>query len=415
MSTKDFFASLKKYGAQKGFLKIRKLGLKTTIKYSVNLLSAKKIQAFHIPEQIEVLFVSVDPHSASHSYRVENHISELTNAGIESTWITVDELLRISILPSKLKTIVCWRTALDFNEVHALNSGKHQGVTIIYDTDDLTFDPESYTKDKVAGLQQIPESDADVLATSILKLQQKQIAESDFFIGSTDLLVKKALPIAAKTYLLPNKLPDWMMKQAEFIRETLKKQKVYEKDNFTQFVYPSGSNTHQKDFLTHSKIFLQFLENNPFSSLTILGFIESEELYEAFSSVGDRFKIIEAVPHTELLQKLSEFDVALAPLESNSDFVKAKSAIRFFQAGIIGMPIIASPEPEFDLVIRHKVNGWLAGTEKDWITSMTESMNQELRNSIGNEALNNAIAHQKQVSMAFGKSPIATKVSKSQK
>lgn len=405
MAAKDFFSSLSNYGLLKGFFYLKRVGLKKSLRHSFNLIRAKKTLIHSLPGEIQVLYVSVDPSSASHVYRVENQIDELEKSGIKSLWVTVDELLRTQEIPPNLKTIVCWRTALDINKILLFRLAQSQKVTIIYDTDDLTFDSISYKIEKVAGLQQIAVDQAIELTSSILSLKKKQIEESNYFVGSSKLLVSKAKPLTQHTYLLPNKLPGWMVEQAEQIRE----QSVLgfaPNDSFTKFVYPSGSNTHLDDFRSRTKVFLKFLEENPFTSLTILGFMDSFEIEKSFKRFGDRFKIVESVPHKQLLNNLKTFDVALAPLEQNSDFVRAKSAIRFFQAGILGIPTICSDEPEFREIIRPDINGWLASNDEDWLEALTESTNHKIRKSFGQNALVDTLRHQEMVSEIFWQSPI---------
>ena len=372
---------------------------------SLNLIRAKKTLVHSLPVDIQVLYVSVDPSSASHDYRVENQIDELEKSGIKSKWITVDELLRTQEIPPNLKTIVCWRTALDLKNIQIIKLAQSQKITIIYDTDDLTFDSNSYKIERVAGLQQIDIDEANELTGSILSLKRKQIEESNYFVGSSQLLVSKAKPLAKHTYLLPNKLPNWMVEQAEQIRE----QSVVGSGPygpFTKFVYPSGSNTHLDDFLSRSKVFYKFLEENPFTSLTILGFMNSSEIEQLFKRLGDRFTIVDSVPHKQLLNTLKKFDVALAPLEENSDFVRAKSAIRFFQAGILGIPTICSDEPEFREIIHPDKNGWLASNDEDWLEALRESTHHEIRKSFGQNALVDTLVHQEMVSEIFWQSPI---------
>lgn len=53
------------------------------------------------------------------------------------------------------------------------------------------------------------------------------------------------------------------------------------------------------------------------------------------------------VSHRELLPYLAKFHVQLAPLEMGNNFVSAKSATKFMQGGIIGVPTIASPTEPF--------------------------------------------------------------------
>lgn len=62
---------------------------------------------------------------------------------------------------------------------------------------------------------------------------------------------------------------------------------------------------------------------------------------------------------------LQQMDVVLAPLV-DSPFARCKSNIRCMTAGVVGVPVVASPVGTYAKYIRHGVNGFLAASSGEW-------------------------------------------------
>ena len=85
---------------------------------------------------------------------------------------------------------------------------------------------------------------------------------------------------------------------------------------------------------------------------------------------------------------IAKADVNLAPLEMNNPFCEAKSELKFFEAGIVRVPTIASPTESFRSLIRNYKNGFLASNQNEWFSCLKEIIEDEnLRKKIADEAL----------------------------
>jgi glycosyltransferase involved in cell wall biosynthesis len=81
-------------------------------------------------------------------------------------------------------------------------------------------------------------------------------------------------------------------------------------------------------------------------------------------------------------------DIALAPLERNNIFCRAKSEIKFVEAGALGVPVIASRVDAYCDAITDGVNGYLASNETEWVAALRSLIqDRSLRLRMGQAAL----------------------------
>ena len=67
---------------------------------------------------------------------------------------------------------------------------------------------------------------------------------------------------------------------------------------------------------------------------------------------------------------MSESDIALAPLEMGNIFCRAKSEIKFVEAGALGLPVVASDIAPFRDSITPGEDGFLAADEGESVVAI---------------------------------------------
>lgn len=83
------------------------------------------------------------------------------------------------------------------------------------------------------------------------------------------------------------------------------------------------------------------------------------------------------------LEDLSEIDIGLMPLPDD-EWTKGKCALKGLQYMALGMPTIMSPVGVNSEVIQHGENGFLAGTDQEWIDTISQLIESyELRQRLG--------------------------------
>ena len=153
--------------------------------------------------------------------------------------------------------------------------------------------------------------------------------------------------------------------------------------------YASGSNTHRYDFKEASSAILKIMKKYDNVYLAIIGDLPITKDFENFKN---RVFRVPLQPWRLLPYWIARFDINIAPLEKNNIFCDAKSALKYFEAGIVGIPTIGSKRSDFIKAIRNGDNGFLADTESQWFNTMELLVkNKELRKEIGENAYKDVI------------------------
>jgi glycosyltransferase involved in cell wall biosynthesis len=98
------------------------------------------------------------------------------------------------------------------------------------------------------------------------------------------------------------------------------------------------------------------------------------------------------MPWRNLPGFIRSIDVSLAPLELNNRFTEAKSELKYFEAGLVEVPTVASDIPSYRFAIRHGHNGFLCSTKDDWFNALeTLVLDRSLREGMGKEARQDAV------------------------
>lgn len=93
---------------------------------------------------------------------------------------------------------------------------------------------------------------------------------------------------------------------------------------------------------------------------------------------GDRVEQVPYVDWHDLPAQLARLDVCIAPLADNR-FNRCKSDIKFLEAALVRVPLVASPVGQLGETIRHGVSGLLAADTEAWIEALSSLVQQPER------------------------------------
>ena len=337
----------------------------------------------------DVLFVSSDLQSPSHSYRVDTLLAAFREIGLEASWVSLHHFREWTSMPSSVKLAIFWRTNVPFRDHPVLNRNLDTGDFLTaYDIDDLTFDQDVYTLENVAGLAEVSAQHRKWLADELPKMQAAQITDSSIGIAPTPRIASSYARLGTASIEIPIVIPRWMESQAAEILPT-RPERVGKR---FRIVYASGSKSHRGDFQSAWPALSQVLRTNRHVELHILGHspIDSKEIDGAIKS-----QIIHHpyVAHHDLLKFLSDFDLQISPLELENEFVEAKSATKFMQGAAVGVPTIASPTGPFRNTITSSRDGWLAANTEEWVDALTAALDDTTRARVAKAAHATYLAH----------------------
>lgn len=316
------------------------------------------------PKRIRVVFVSGESHTAGHRYRVEDIASALPATDFDVVVTSPADYPTMTYAVENADVVWAWRVAWSEPVRHIYSVARSLGVTVVADIDDLVFSGdlvESGLVDGVRSLHLEPEK-----AAKSFRSRGQALARADLRVATTDFLVDQIRADFGSALEIPNGYDEesWNM--------SVRAIEVRPSDGLIRIGYAGGSLTHQKDLCVAIPAICRVLRENPATRFVAFsGFLDIREFPELVELV-DQVEWRRPVPVSRLALEYARFSINIAPLELDNPFCDAKSALKFHEAALVGVPTVASPTVPFRNVMRHGVNGYLAEREQDWYERLSE-------------------------------------------
>jgi glycosyltransferase involved in cell wall biosynthesis len=310
-------------------------------------------------------------------YRAHNVAEELNENEIKTSVATQNnkKLLRYV---SEFKIFVFHRIVKTDLIAKMIEKIKEQKKEIIFETDDLVYDPkflklmDGYKKMNFLEKKMYQNGlGGDILNDDYVKT----------CTTTTNFLAEKLKQKNKKVFIVKNKLSK---KDLAWANNILKNQKP-KKDQEVIIGYFSGTISHNKDFATIINPLTNILEKYQQVKLFIAGPLDLED--EFTRKFKDRIINSAYVPRKEHFKNIASVDINIAPLEINNPFCESKSELKFFEAGILKVPTIATATQTFRETIIDGEDGFIAKNEKEWESKLKELIkNENLRKKMGEKA-----------------------------
>ncbi|MBL8949273.1 MAG: glycosyltransferase, partial [Myxococcaceae bacterium] len=267
---------------------------------------------------------------------------------------------------------VLHRVAMSPSVDQLISKIRAKGGTVLFETDDLLFDP-AYPRffERVKLSSRLGPDDVErYLAT---------IARCDAATCSTRFLKERLEALGKPAFVVRNGFSNEMRTHsAAAVAEDAAR-----RGRRIVIGYASGTPTHQRDFEVALPGLLHVLERYRNTELRVIGHLS---LSEKLPELGDRLSFVPRVSWRQLPKILRGFDINIAPLESDP-FVEAKSEIKFTEAALVKRPTIASNVGAYRYAVRDGVTGLLAKNEADWADKLERLVSDaSLRASMGEAA-----------------------------
>ena len=322
-------------------------------------------------EQKNVLFV-FDNAGAWARYRCEHQAEQLALLGVSSDIVQsgrIDLAAAVDYYESFVLNRVEWRDELAAFFERARTSDK----PVLFDTDDLIFEPD--LSGHLAFLDGWPEAERR-LEIERLDRYRRTLEACGCALVATEPLAEYARRRVEPVSVAYNAVSAEMVRLAD---RALESPRLERRD--LNIAYLSGTRTHDRDFLEAADAVIWALQTYPQTRFLAVGKLELDGRFAPFAS---RLERIPLRPWQQLPELLCRVDVNLAPLERDNPFTECKSCVKFLEAGLLGVPTIASKRPDFVRVIEHGENGFLADGPDEWQDSLGRLIESAmLRDAIG--------------------------------
>ncbi|MDO8241175.1 MAG: glycosyltransferase [Candidatus Moranbacteria bacterium] len=325
----------------------------------------------------DVLFITGGVGDSA-KYRAYKVAEELNFHGIKAEVMIQDNPF-LALFASKFKVFVFHRTLVTPTVKKLLERVKKQGKEIIFETDDLVFDTkymhatDMYKKMSFFEKKQY----AKGVGEEILRDDYVKVCTT-----TTTYLAKVLESYGKKVFIVPNKLTEYDVTVAENIHKNQKPKTKNQKK--IRIGYFSGTMSHNKDFATITEALMIIMEKYPQVRLVLVGPLEVENALNKFQ---DRIEQFPLAPWEKHLENISKVDINLAPLEPGDPFCEAKSELKFFEAGILGVPTVAVANQTFSEAIADGIDGYVAKTTAEWVEKLEKLVvDANLREEIGKKA-----------------------------
>ncbi len=314
-------------------------------------------------------------------YRAFNVMEALRLAGIEVSHLDDRRIPERLAHALGFDLIVLVRRQLTPEISLLLNHAEQMAVPVVYDLDDYLFHDEAipYLRDYFRiSLAQFP----DFIAS-----WRGLLLRCNSYTTTNHFLFERAAALGARSYVIRNGLNLTQIEVSRIAREEVGKSS---RRRGMRLGYFSGTRTHQKDFRMIAGVLGRILEEFADVSLIVAGDFDLGEFPE-FVRFGDRVATRPFVDWRRLPFELARADINLIPLELHC-LNEGRSNLKYYEAGVLKIPSVASPTQAYRSTIQHGINGLLASTPEEWYDALRSLIiDPDLRQRLGDQAYEDAL------------------------
>lgn len=327
---------------------------------------------------LRVLYIT-SRHDAPYRYRCVIPCLHLRAEGIGADILHI----RDPRLPACLvhySVIVLFRLPWSPRVGDVVTAAHAAGARVVFDIDDLVFDPDA--------VRQLPFlATAPAIVRAQYEASSKRLFETfnacDAFLGATQALARHAKALKKPAHVYPNLLHPQLVEAGRRIRGLRERLQ-----RFPIISYFSGSATHDHDWAMVLPAIRRVMAARSDARLLLCGFLD------VGSSLDDVANRVIRVPFVDWrvqpwLIGLSR--VTIAPLARIDAFAHAKSSLKFFEAGAVGVPAVVSPTEPFMDAITQGRNGYIASDADAWFSAINTLLEPDVAKRVGDAAREAAI------------------------
>ncbi|MCW5893923.1 MAG: glycosyltransferase [bacterium] len=320
-----------------------------------------------------------DDWDASYRYRCRHGVQQLRAAGVPANVYHLHDPALRAALPA-YSVVVLFRLRWSDAVAAVVDAARAAGARLVFEIDDLIFDPS--VEPLLHFLVDLPPAARREYHERFGRLRRTFDA-CDAFLGTTPALARLAAALGKPAHVHPNLLPPEYEATARRLLRLRPRHR-------TAITYGAGSNTHDRDLEAIGPALAEVLARRPERRLHLGGFVE---LPPALRPVAAQVVRIPYQDWRVYPWTLARCALAVAPVAVRNAFTDGKSALKFFEAGILGLPIVASPVEAFRDAITPAVDGFLAEGHDAWVDALERGLDPVEGDAVGRRARATVLHH----------------------
>lgn len=297
-------------------------------------------------------------------------LNEIQGSTLSGGYFFSSDLQHFTEIADAASALVICRSRYSPTVESLISAFRAKRRPIYFDVDDLVVDTR-YARMILDTLALDAESDVVLDAWfAMISRMGETLRRCDYIISTNQRLSAQIQQVhAVPAFTVSNFMNDEQVKYSAKLFQA-KLDAGYNESEF-HIGYFSGSPSHRRDFGIASKAIASVLREFNHARLVIVGYIEPGE------DLVDLRKQIIYHPFQDFvaLQRLvGSVDLNLIPLQNNI-FTDCKSELKYFEAGAVGTPSLASPSDVLSRTIEDGRNGLLAYAH-EWARKIKSAASQ---------------------------------------
>lgn len=351
------------------------VGKRAVKKVSYTILSKGRKERIPVKD---ILFINGCDIKYCERYRVDHPMEELEFNGISSDKIFYTKLSKEMV--KNYRGFIFYRCPITPEIEEFIKAAKELNKKCFFSVDDLVIDTK-FT-DQIEEVQKMSKEDRKLYDDGVNRMK-KTMELCEFGIATTEVMSEKMSSYGLKgIYINRNVMSE---KMVQISLEALKNKAEKEDEDRIVIGYFSGSITHNADFQMVLPSLVKILKKYKNVSLKIAGVLNVPKELEDFEDQIIRMEFKKN--WQELPVEIAECDIILAPIQ-DTIFNQAKSEIKWTEAALVKVPVVASDLGAFEHIVKNKETGILVkNDEKSWFEGLEFLIkNKDERRKIGANA-----------------------------
>ena len=336
-----------------------------------------------------ILFIRNEVDYGTYRYRAHNmawHLNTTSNVyGMIVLVSELEECYRKNNFLDLISAVIFVRTQWSPESMRFIKLLKMRKIPCYYDIDDLVYS-DQYVETLSLSLNCRTQHELNYWS-GYIHTCARIFSECKAVICTNDYLASQIQRDTGKpVFIIPNYMNPYQIQVSEALTKIKKSQ--HSSSPFLLGYFP-GTGSHDKDFEMISDAVLKFMTTHPDVMLKVVGFLNFPKAFEPMIQAKRVIKK-DLTDYLSLQKEIAEVDINLIPLQDNV-FTRAKSELKFFEAGICRTVSFATPLDVYRKCIAHKLNGFLCSSFDDWLSSFEKFYsNQELAEKNADNAYTSA-------------------------